>query len=475
MIALLLSVAHAAEPVPLAYDEALRRAAERNSDILQAEADVSSSEALLMATRGVFDPTLQVNGTWFSDQQEGYAQNFGSAFYSDAGGWAADASLREWLPTGTSGSITFRTTNDRYLYRLTDLDLEFDSDPTYNSTVSIGIAQSLLQGARTSYNLRDVRMAASTLTVAEAGARAARQTALADTAVAYWNLNYLQKLVVIAEGTLRLQGEQQRVVAALVEAGKVAAVEKTRIDAAVAQAERALLDARNAAAGASDDLAALLGDTMGASYTLTTPLAQAPSLEVDPAPVIEAVLAGNPELAMLRANRDEEAASVKDARHALLPDLSVNGGLSLYGFDYSVGGALGNMASFDYRGLSVGASLTVPLGNRGDRAVLQSAEAQLLKAELDVTQLELALAVQVRAQLRSIESAREAVRLSELNVALAEQTLAVEQARLGEGRSLQKDVIQAVKDLDAARVEAENARAQYQIALLSLDRMKGAL
>jgi len=474
MIALLLSVAHA-QTVALSYEEALGRAADRNQGLRQAEADVSAGEARLLAARGAFDPSLAASGTWFSDQQEGYAQNFGSAFYSDAGGWNAEASVSEWLPTGTSGSVTFRTSNDRYLYRLTDLDLEFDSDPTFNTTLSLGLTQSLLQGARMAYNLRGVRAAASALTVAEAQARAARQTTLADTATAYWNLHYLQALVAIAEGTTALQREQQRVVAALVEAGKLAAVEGTRIDAAVAQADRALLDARNAAAGAEDQLAALIGGTLGERYELTTPLAEAPAGALDPGPVVEAVLAGSPELAVLRAARDEAAAGWKDARHGLLPDLSVTGGVSLYGFDYSVGGALGNLGSLDYRGLSVGANLTVPLGNRADRGAVGEAQAALVKAESQVTDLEQQLAVQVRAQLRNIESAREAVRLSELNVTLAEQTLAVEQARLTEGRSLQKDVIQAVKDLDAARVEAQNARAQYQLALLALERMKGGL
>lgn len=65
--------------------------------------------------------------------------------------------------------------------------------------------------------------------------------------------------------------------------------------------------------------------------------------------------------------------------------------------------------------------------------------------------------------------------LAQLNVRLGEETLAVERARFAEGKTLQTTVIQAVKDLDEARVGAEKSLIDYQLAVVELERLKGGL
>ena len=119
--------------------------------------------------------------------------------------------------------------------------------------------------------------------------------------------------------------------------------------------------------------------------------------------------------------------------------------------------------------------MSLPIFNLADRGALAQRQAEAEQARLAVVGLEASLTQQVRAQVRTVVNARRAVELSSIQVKLAEETLAAERARMAEGRALQKDVIQAIKDVDQARVDAETTLIAYINALVEVDRLKGAL
>lgn len=464
----------AAEPLVISYEEALRVARERNLAALRADAEVARAEGALLAARSPFDPTLTATGTWFSTTSESFGQ-FGQQ-YSEMKGWSGSASVSQATASGTSVALSAEAGSTGFLYRIPDLDLEFtEEDPQPFSAVGFSISQALLQGHRLAYNLQSLHAAERGVSVAQASARAARQKAMADAANAYWALHYARRTEAIARQTLAIQQEQQRVVHALVEAGRLAQVEVTRIDAAVAQAERAVLDAENASRQAEDVLLVALGEPPGQEVQLSTPPQPPPSLRLDEAKVVEAVLAGNPELeaARLAAEGAEDAA--KQARHALLPSLAASVSGRLNGYEDTLAGSFGESFQGKLPEWSAGATLSVPLLNRADRGQARSAEADATASRLDLQSAELALAQEARAQVRTLLAARKGLDLAELNVRLAEETLAAERARLQEGRALQKDVIEAVKELDAARVAVERAIIDFQAAVVELERLKGAL
>lgn len=473
MIALLLSAAWAG-PLTLSYEEALRLAAARNVSVLTAGQDVLVAEASLLAARAPFEPVLATSGGYGFNRDKGYSNQFGSEFESEASGWNWSAGLSQVMATGTSAALDVSLDEGKGSYDLIAFDQTFLQDPTYNSRLALTLSQSLLQGNRLATNLQGVHAAARLATQAEAQAAAARQRALADAASAYWALHYAREGVAIAQATVDVQHEQQRVTQALVDGGKLAAVERTRIDAATAQAERALLDARNAAAQAEDTLLLVVGEVPGTAVVLSSPPPAPPPISLDEGQVVAAVLAGNPDLAVLRTSQEGAVAGVADARNALLPELGVSATAGVTGFGDSLGTALSSLGD-GYRELNVGASLTVPLLNRADRAGLDSAKADAEKARLALEAQEQVLAQQARAQIRTLEAARQTVDLAQLNVRLAEETLGVERARFAEGKTLQTTVIQAVKDLDQARVAAEKALIDYQLAVVELERLKGGL
>jgi len=268
-----------------------------------------------------------------------------------------------------------------------------------------------------------------------------------------------------------------------VEQGTLAGVEQARADAAVVQAESALLAAQTGARAAADVLLVLVGETPGGDVALTTDPVEPRDLSIDVQEVVIAALANNPEIQALRLVSSNAELDMIDARHRRLPQLDVNGSFGLIGLDQApssdtdtnLASANGNMLDADARTWSVGADLTMPLGNRADRGAIDQAKADLRSSRLDVEARERTLAQEVRAQVNTLETAWKQVELARANLRLAEATLSAERALADAGRSVQKNVLEAIRAVDDAKLNVEKAKADYLVAIIELERLKGSL
>ena len=471
-VLLSLSLAHAA-PLALSYEEALQRAAERNPSLLSAGFDQDSAEGTLLTTRSIFDPTLSANVGISSSVSEGYNPGFGQVrSIDDTTSWGAG--LSQYLPTGTTFGLDWANARNAVEYRFLDADLTQD-DVNFTSRLSASVTQSLLEGHRLSYNLRNIREARRGTDTAELAHEEARQKAISDVASAYWSAWVAHRLTQIAETTVGVSKEEARVVELQVAQGALAPVEKSRVAAARVQAEKALMDAAASEAAAADALLLLLGDSPGVPLQLTSDPAAPVALETDADAVVTAALEGNPSLRVARLAEESANQSLRDARHARMPQLDANASLTSKGFSDSLGGAVGQTFKGELPEWYVGANLSAPLGNRSDRGKLLSAQADLGKARMEREALERSVDQQVRAQVRTLETAKERVRLAQANLHYAEETLAAERSLREAGRAIEKDVLEAIKNADDARVGVEQARADVSVAWVELLRLKGAL
>jgi outer membrane protein len=473
MALLLVALPAVAAPLDLSYDDALGRALARNPSLLGAEQDLVAAEGAVTAARGGFDPTLS-GEAGLSSATDQSVREFGEVLsYSRSTSWGAG--LAQSLPTGTALSLDWNTTRSQFRYELPDVDLVVEDENQTYSSLTATVSQALLKGHKMAWNLQAVRQASRARDVTELGLQAERQQVLADVAAAYWGAWYLERLVAIAEQTLAVALEEQRVVDAQVDLGGLAPVERARTAAAVAQARSARIRARNDHLAAQDSLLILLGEEPGAELRLTTAPEAPVAVDLDEAEVVRAALAGNPSLAAARASEDAAAANAADARHALLPELGATGSYGLRGYEDSASAAAAELFSARLPEWYLGASLSAPLGNRAARGNHQAEQAQAATARIEREALERSLAQQVRSQVRAVESASAQVDLAAANLAAAEQTLAAEQALRAAGRGLQKDVLSAVADREDAAVGLEKARADHQLALVELRRLKGDL
>jgi outer membrane protein len=474
LMALLFAAAPAAAaPLDLSYDDAMRRAVERNPSLMSAAQDMLAADAAVTAAGGSFDPTLTGSAGVASSTDQSIQQLGEVLSYNRNSSWGLG--LSEYLPTGTGLSLDWDSTRSEFRYELPDANLVVDEPNQVYSTLTATVTQALLKGHSTAWNLQAVRQATRSRDITELTNQAELQQVLADVATAYWSVWYLERSVAIAEQTQAVAQEEARVVDARVEQGSLAPVERSRVAAAVVQARSALLTARNEHLAAQDALLILLGEAPGAGVRLTTLPAEAVAVDLDEDAVVQAALAGNPSLAAARAGEEAANLDASDAKHSRLPELGATGSYGLRGYEETASASAQELFGASLPEWYLGVDLSAPLGNRAARGNYQAELASAASARISREALERSLDQQVRAQVRAVETASAQIELAVANLAAAEQTLSAEQALQGAGRGLQKDVLAAVKDRETAAVGLEKARVDHQLALVELRRLKGEL
>jgi outer membrane protein TolC len=242
------------------------------------------------------------------------------------------------------------------------------------------------------------------------------------------------------------------------------------------------MDAGVAERQASDALQLLVGGQPGEPIEATTPPAEVLELPIDAAEAVRAALAQNPSLQAQRLRVDNAEQDLGDARHRMLPQLDATASYGLAGFELGTAADPTNSVAtaasiFDgeQRSWSVGANLSVPMGNRAARGGLDQRGAALQRLKLDEQALARSIEQQVRAQVDTLRAGRTRVALAEANLRFAEETLNAERALQATGRTVQQNVLTAIKNVDDAKVALQQARSDHLVAIIELERLKGSL
>jgi outer membrane protein TolC len=298
---------------------------------------------------------------------------------------------------------------------------------------------------------------------------------LADTASAYWNTRTQYRLASIAEQGVQQAKEEQRIVYAKVEQGTLAPVERARVDALVIQAERELLTATDTAKNTEDSLLLLIGEGPGTPLTLSTEPAAPILVTLDLDTIERAAIENNAELLVARINENTTEMARIDARHRRLPQLDLNASYALIGYEPTQSAAATELFGADLPEWSIGGTFSMPLLGRADRGAYLQQTALSARARSERISLERSIRSQVRTQARAVEGAAVQVSLASANLDLAEQTLTADRALVDAGRVIQKDLLESIRGVDDARTQLEQARGDYQLALIELERLKGTL
>jgi outer membrane protein TolC len=467
--------AHAGTALALSYDEVLKAVLVGNPALLRAGLSVDSADGAMLAAKGTWDPMARGGLGLSSSTSEGFGQ-FGEQIETSSRSWW-NLGATQRLPTGTTINLDYNWTKMEAAYELPDSGIEFESqDPFFVPALNLTLSQDVLQGNRMAVNLAAVRKARLAHNTAEARLLVQRQQSLEDGATAYWALYHQRNLVEIATQSLEAAQEVRRVVQAQVAEGTLAPAEQARVEAAVVQAESALVDATTGERQARDVLLVTIGERPGQRVSLTTAPAEPTRLDIDEDAAVQAALKHNPELQALVLIEAGSHDDVRDARHALLPSLTADVGYGLSGFEVGdSGGATSELFSAKLPSWNIGANINVPILNRADKGNLASTKAGAAQAELDRRAWERSIEQLVRTQVSTLEGASAQISLREANLRFTEQTLAAERALQDAGRAIQRDVLEAMKEVENARVLLVKARADYQLAILTLERLKGTL
>ncbi len=466
---------------PLSYEETLELAARQSPAVRTATLLAEQAGADVTTARGSFDPNLTLGGGWNRDLSRQRFGNFPDPFNLTSDGWNLDLDVSGTLPTGTTASFSAGMSASTVI-----VDVEGDDSilaalfgdgvqENYRPTFRLTLSQELLKGVRLRFNLQNVRRAQSSVTLAELEFQRATQEAVASAARAYWNWVYLAKTAELAVQSVAIATENLRVGTLKVERGQASTLERTRLEAAMVQAQSAALEAEVAAASAGDQLLLLLGDTPGQALQPASDPGEVPFQALDAASAVTAALAQSPEVLSARQRLEDARTALRDARHATLPSLTANVTGAFQGFDdQSLGGAFVLYETM-FPSIGLSGQLRVPLGGRVAAGQSRRAASEVERQAQALTQTEDRVRADVEQQVRQLLNAVRKVELADANLRLAQETVEAEEALYAAGRTLLQQVLEARTGLDRAASEAVKARTDYRTAEVELQRLQGRL
>ncbi len=411
----------------LTLDQARQNALERNLNVAQAQNNIESAQAGVLAATGRYLPTLSASAGWNRTQ-------------NDRPGTDPFVINGNLIP-GTSG----RSVSNSFS---TGIDLGY--------TIFDGFAR---EG---SFN-----RASSGAIATENTAKRTRQAIVFQTEAAYLNVLRNEQLVKVSEENLK---RDQKQLERITESNRVGALSKAdvyRQQSQVAADELSLINAQNNFDKAKADLLALIGLNVNEDYTiadpsLSTEIAQS-ELEASAAQarsfneLAQRAIAARPDYIGAQEGVNAAKSGVTSARAGYFPRVTAFAGYGLSSTELS---RLSDNKSLNW-GLNLSWSLFDGFGTNN---ALQSAYVEQKNAELSLQQTERNINVEVKKAMLDLEAARKAYDVSQkgLTSATEDRKIAEERYNLGAGTLL--DLLTANAGLVNAQANKVNAAYNYVTA-----------
>jgi outer membrane protein TolC len=466
----------------LSVDELYVRALRHSSQIRVFSDLPLIRETGVQEAQGAFDTNAYLQGKFDrTNDPVGNTLTTGGAARFKQDEWSFETGVRKKVITGAEINVS------QTLSRTDNNSIYFLPNPQSNAKLSVSVVQPLLKGAGVGYNRSIMQIARLDSDIAMQEFIRQSESHLLEITRTYWALyaarvTYLQKARLV-EDTARVTDELRA--RQKMDAGQS---QLFRAESALASRRSDLVRSEAAVRNAQDRLKALTSDPT---------LLNDPSIEVIPQDRLvltqasfngeaaaHAALESRPEIN--QAFLQLRAATIREkmSRNELLPELNLVvqgslGGLDDGGFD----GAYSREYSTGSPGWGAGIVLSFPLENQIARARLERRQLELrqqmdqLRTTIDTVLLEVKISArEVSTAYRETQAKFAAVRAFTEDL----ETLQARRALQAVGEeTLMASYLDTVLDSQDRRAEAEEefirAGANYQIAIVNLERAKGRL
>jgi outer membrane protein len=313
-----------------------------------------------------------------------------------------------------------------------------------------------------------IRAADLTLTVSELEFERTRNDTILQVVQAYQGVARADEFVRVAEEALRNAQERLRLIRAQVDAGVAAQFDLLRAETAVAQAEQAVLNARNQRELAAAALNNLLGRDLNTPVQVVKPERlpdpELPALET----LTQQAYANRPELIAAQRGIELAQVGITSARRSLLPNIVLTGQA-----DFNFNTSPFNPRRETYTGVAV---LSVPIWDGGiARAREAQARDDLEIAQLRLKQAQEGIALEVRQAYLTLQDAQKRLEVARKGLEQATEALRLARVRFEAGVSPQLEISDAELAFTQAQTNLVNAQFDYLDAYAALLRAIGAI
>ncbi len=343
---------------------------------------------------------------------------------------------------------------------------------TKSTTTSLSLNQTLYDFGRTG---NAVDAARSGMQASEWDLERVRQTVVLNVKEAYYALLQAERLVTVAEQTLKQANRHLAQAQAFFRAGAKPRFDVTRAEVEVNNARLGVINAKNSARVRMISLNNAMGAAPGAPVAIEDVLslpAEVPGLEAAQAEA----LARRPEMLKAQADVAAARAQVSAERSGYLPFITAGGAYNWNSGTNEIGGAIPAFSGkVDLENSwNAGITLTLPLFEGGlTRARVSEARANLLVLEAQQDLFKQSVLLEVNQAYAEIESATARVEVMDASLKKARENLEIAQGRYEAGVGAYIEVT----DAQLASINAETDHVQalhdYQLAVARLKRAMG--
>jgi outer membrane protein TolC len=489
----------AAAERPLALDEAIGLALEKNEDIFIARESAATAQAATSGARGVYNPLFEVSGFWrhtkvpVNSAFSGAPLGEGAPTTETVDGVAV---LSQYLPTGgtvAARALTSRgTTNGTY-------DL---LSPAYQTRVGVELRQPLLRDRAMDPERLAIRVADADNKRSRAELRTEITETVAAVERAYWDLAAARAEIRVREESVRLAEEQLNETQVRVDAGTAPETEIAQPRAELERRRGELFEARETASRADTGLKQLMlsdGDRELWAESFAPEVDRDIQIEktVDRDAAMERGLTSRPELETARAVIERRNAERKFTHSGTRPTLDAVVSYDRFGisgtgnpnatdaqgdpvvippdYDGSWGRSWEMLGDGDFDDVRAGLVFSFPLGNDAAQAADAGAKHAERQAEAEMARARKSVRAEVLNAIAALETAGQRVEVARAGREAAEIQLSAEKDRYDAGLSTNFLVLTRQNDLSTARLDEISAHADYRIARTELARATGAL
>ena len=296
--------------------------------------------------------------------------------------------------------------------------------------------------------------------------------ALLDVRVRFYTVLVNREKITVQEQNVELLRRQLQDVKNRFEAGTVSNFEVLRAEVALANAQPALITARNDFRIAIEELRRALGFVTATEPDVTKTPEFLGTLEFKPASfdlrsALATARAQRPDLQRLGKLAAAAQEGVYASRASYYPTVSAFGS-----YDWRQSIVPNPKSSIDGWTVGLQSQWNVFDGRATAGRVVQS-RSLLEQAKLSLAETQLTVDVDVRRAISIFQQSTELAEASKKVIEQAEESLRLANARFGAGTATQLDVLQAQTDLTTARLNQLQAYYSYNVAVASVRRAMG--
>ena len=455
----------------LTLEQSVAQALAKNFTVRIQDFSVASAKDSVIIAQSTYDPVLGV--TWEKTvTQSPVATN---STNTAAGGSAPRVNDQSTTLSVTQPVITGGTDTASYdLARDASNSVQSLLNPAYDGQVQLNVSQPLLAGAGIAYNRALIDIARYGEKIANLNLKSAVLTTIFNVETAYYNLIFARRQYNVGQDSVKLAQQLLDENRIKRQTGVLTDLDVVTAEAGVATAQSQLIGYKQAMDNAQDTLLAALGEREFLSPIGTVAFPPLPDTHVSVDFSYKLARDNGPNLAIVQATIEEDKLDALRAKRNNLPQLNATGGVGYSAAEHSYTDVNSTIWSGPGYNWSAGLALTLPWGQRANRALYRQAMNNVGSEETVLDQTDQNLTVQVRAAVRAVQSNIEGVAASHEAAVLSQKQYDLQKAKFDAGLATSYDVLQAQNLLEAARNTELQSEVTLRIAIADLRFLEGS-